>query len=228
MESRLRKLELAGFSSALIGNVCPKQGFRKVTSTASASSSIGVRRAARCSPAHPHLWNSLGRAVGCTWIPQAGNSVYKSKHPRRNQPPALSSFNFLGRAEPALSCPQTTRLLCPCPAASSCLLPFPTSQPEGQVNPNLCPHNPGPCAGKSSTEAAGEEWMLAQHFQAGLPKACTSPAAIPGAQSQDVAHLCSVSSPRPEMPESQSFIFKHMGLGMPAAGMSPGVWYCQD
>lgn len=48
MESRLRKLELAGFSSALIGNVCPKQGFRKVTSTVSASSSIGVRRAALC------------------------------------------------------------------------------------------------------------------------------------------------------------------------------------
>lgn len=65
MESRLRKLELAGFSSALIGNVCPKQGFRKVTSTVSASSSIGVRRAALCSPAHLHLWDSLGRAVGC-------------------------------------------------------------------------------------------------------------------------------------------------------------------
>lgn len=160
MESRLRKLELAGFSSALIGNVCPKQGFRKVTSTVSASSSIGVRRAARCS--HPHLWNSLGTAVGCAWIPQAGNSVYKSKHPRRNQPPALSSFNFPGHADPALSCPQTTLLLCSCPAASSCPLPFPTSLPEGQVSPSLCPHNHGPCAGKSSTGAAAEEWMLAQ------------------------------------------------------------------
>lgn len=87
MESRLRKLELAGFSSALIGNVCPKQGFRKVTSTVSASSSIRVRQAARCSPAHLHLWDSLGRAVGCTQIPQAGNSMYKSKHPRRNPAP---------------------------------------------------------------------------------------------------------------------------------------------
>lgn len=43
MESRLRKLELAGFSSALIGNVCPKQGFRKVTSILSTSSSNRAR-----------------------------------------------------------------------------------------------------------------------------------------------------------------------------------------
>lgn len=87
MESRLRKLELAGFSSALIGNVCPKQGFRKVTSTVSASSSVGFRQATHCSPAHLHLWDSLGRALGCTQIPQAGNSVCKSKHPRGKPAP---------------------------------------------------------------------------------------------------------------------------------------------
>lgn len=58
MESRLRKLELAGFSSALIGNVCPKQGFRKVTSTVSTSSSGAVRRAARFSPVYLHVGGS--------------------------------------------------------------------------------------------------------------------------------------------------------------------------
>lgn len=61
MESRLRKLELAGFSSALIGNVCPKQGFRKVTSTVSVSSSGRVRRAACFSPAYLHVGGSLER-----------------------------------------------------------------------------------------------------------------------------------------------------------------------
>lgn len=59
MESRLRKLELAGFSSALIGNVCPKRGFRKVTSTVSASSSGGGQRAARFSPAYLRVGGSL-------------------------------------------------------------------------------------------------------------------------------------------------------------------------
>lgn len=69
MESRLRKLELAGFSSALIGNVCPKQGFRKVTSTVSASSSGKVIRAARFSPAYLHVGGSPERAGG-------GGAVY--------------------------------------------------------------------------------------------------------------------------------------------------------
>lgn len=57
---------------------------------------------------------------------------------------------------------------------------------------------------------------LSPHFQAWLPKACTSPTAIPGVQSQDVAHLCSVSlQTRHEQPESQSFI------------LSTWVWECQ-
>lgn len=64
MESRLRKLELAGFSSAFIGNVCPKQGFTKVTSTISTSSSGGVMQAARFSPAYLHAGGSW-RGVLC-------------------------------------------------------------------------------------------------------------------------------------------------------------------
>jgi len=63
MESRLRKLELAGFSPVLIGNVCPKQGFRKVTSTVNASSSGGARRAALFSPANIHVRGSPERGT---------------------------------------------------------------------------------------------------------------------------------------------------------------------
>lgn len=61
MESRLRKLELAGFSSAFIGNVCPKQGFKKVTSTASTSSSGRIRWGSCFSPAYLHLGGSPER-----------------------------------------------------------------------------------------------------------------------------------------------------------------------
>lgn len=70
MESRLSKLELAGFSSALIGNVCPKQRFGKVTSTVRASSSIGV------SPVLPSPSPPLGQ-------PGEGSGVHSDSPSRK-------------------------------------------------------------------------------------------------------------------------------------------------
>lgn len=131
MESRLRKLELAGFSSALIGNVCPKQGFRKVTSTVSASSPRGAGLAARFSPAHLRLRSAGGFAE----IPRAGNSVQENKRWAGKPAPSSLLVPFPGsRSASAVPWQRTraTRLLCPCPAASSCPAPRPQSQKRGR------------------------------------------------------------------------------------------------
>lgn len=131
MESRLRKLELAGFSSALIGNVCPKQGFRKVTSTVSASSPRGAGLAARFSPAHLRLRSAGGFAE----IPRAGNSVQENKRWAGKPAPSSLLVPFPGsRSASAVPWQRTraARLLCPCPAASSCPAPCP--------QPHPCPH----------------------------------------------------------------------------------------
>lgn len=129
MESRLRKLELAGFSSALIGNVCPKQGFRKVTSTVSASSPRGAGLAARFSPAHLRLRSAGGFAE----IPRAGNSVQENKRWAGKPAPSSLLVPFPGsRSASAVPWQRTraTRLLCLCPAASSCPAPRPQPHPH--------------------------------------------------------------------------------------------------
>lgn len=92
MESRLRGLGLAGISAALIGNVCLKQGFGKVTSTVSAFR-----------PAEPHGESaspqptSACRALGVMLrFPRQAVLCVKASAEQGSHPPPCSSFHFPG------------------------------------------------------------------------------------------------------------------------------------
>lgn len=154
MESRLRKLELAGFSSALIGNVCPKRGFRKVTSTVSASSSGGGQRAARFSPAYLRAGGSLELGGVTLNFPEQEIQCIKTNTQGESQPPSSLLISFPGPLSP--HCPVHEPHACSAPAQ----MPAPAQPPF--------PAAPWPRRGAGTTPLSAPTTL--GHVLANLPE----------------------------------------------------------